>query len=233
MTANSAKPASTALHGACDEFSQQMRLAAHETWSAAIDHRFFREVASDSVEDRVFERYLRVEYGFVDCAAIVLGYAIAKAPSFAERRRLSLGLHGLVMDQEGFFVAAFERLGTAASSRKGLPPNRQSSPLHDVFLDAARNESYEEILACILAAEWMYLTWCSSANRRPSSRGYIRDWVALHAGGAFAEHVAWVRSEIDARAPALPPDRQARLQSLFAEALLAEISFHDAAYAIS
>ena len=49
----------------------------------------------------------------------------------------------------------------------------------------------------------MYLTWCSAANQSPSSRGYIRDWVALHAGGAFADHVAWVRSEIDARGPAL------------------------------
>ena len=30
----------------------------------------------------------------------------------------------------------------------------------------------------------MYLTWCSTANQSPSSRSAIRDWVALHAGGA-------------------------------------------------
>jgi thiaminase (transcriptional activator TenA) len=82
-----------------------------------------------------------------------------------------------------------------------------------------------------LAAEWMYLTWCSSANQSPSSREYIRDWVALHAGGAFAEHVAWVRSEIDRRGPTLIETRQARLGALFEEALAAEIAFHDAAYA--
>jgi thiaminase (transcriptional activator TenA) len=214
-------------------FSEQMRLAAGGTWSAAIGHRFFREVASDAIVDRVFERYLRVEYGFVDCAAVVLGYAVAKAPSFGERRRLALGLHGLVTDQEDFFVAAFERLGTPTASRKGLPLNQQSGSLHELFLNTAKNEGYEEILACILAAEWMYLTWCSTAHRTPSSRDYIRDWVALHAGGAFADHVAWVRCEIDGRAPALPPGRQARLQSLFADVLLAEMSFHDAAYAHS
>ena len=61
-----------------------------------------------------FERYLRVEYGFVDCAAIVMGYAVAKAPSFAERVRLALGLHGLVTDQHDFFVAAFEEIGADA-----------------------------------------------------------------------------------------------------------------------
>jgi len=95
----------------------------------------------------------------------------------------------------------------------------------------AEAEGYEEILACTLAAEWMYLTWCSAANQSPSSRGAIRDWVALHAGGAFAEHVAWVRSEIDTRGPTLTEARQARLGEVFEEALQAEIAFHDAPYA--
>jgi thiaminase/transcriptional activator TenA len=224
--------ASGDARGASVAFSEQMRLAAGETWSAALQHRFFRDVASDAVDDRVFERYLRVEYGFVDCAAIVLGYGVAKAPSFIERRRLASGLYGLTTDQENFFAAAFERIGTPPASRTGLPPNAQSAPLHDVFLSVAKNEGYEEILTCIVAAEWMYLTWCSSADRTPSSRDHVRDWVALHAGGAFADHVFWVRSEIDARAPVLPPERQARLRSLFARVLLAEISFHDAAYLV-
>lgn len=212
-------------------FSDEMRRAAAATWDAAIAHRFFREVAADTVPDRVFERYLRIEYGFVDCAAIVLGYAVAKAPSFAERRRLAFGLHGLVTDQENFFVAAFERVGTPPALRTGLPPNALSGGLHEVFLDAARTDGYEEILACILAAEWMYLTWCGTANHTPSARAHIRDWVALHAGGAFAEHVGWVRSEIDARAPLLNATRQERMRLLFESALAAEIRFHDAAYA--
>jgi thiaminase (transcriptional activator TenA) len=104
-------------------------------------------------------------------------------------------------------------------------------PLHTLFLKVAGTESYEEILACMLAAEWMYLTWCSTANRSPSSRDYVRDWVALHAGGAFADHVAWVRAKIDDRGPRLAKARQARLMALFERALEAEIAFHDAAYA--
>ena len=39
------------------------------TWDAALDHRFFREVAADTLADEVFARYLRIEYGFVDTAA--------------------------------------------------------------------------------------------------------------------------------------------------------------------
>jgi thiaminase (transcriptional activator TenA) len=211
-------------------FSDHMRSQARPTWDAIVGHRFFREIAADVVEDRVFVRYLRIEYGFVDCAAAALGYAVAKAPTFRERRHLALGLHGLVTDQEMFFVAAFERMGAPHELRSGLPPHGLSEPLHDLFLDTAKTEGYEEILACVLAAEWMYLTWCSKANLSPSSRAYIRDWVALHAGGAFADQVVWVRDEIDVRGPRLSAARQARLCALFEHSLRAEILFHDAAY---
>lgn len=191
----------------------------------------FRRSRADSIDDRVFARYLRIEYGFVDTAARALGYAVAKAPSFQERRRLGLGLHGLVTDQEQFFIDAFERMGMPTEERTCLPPQGLALPLHALFLKVAEAGGYEEILACILAAEWMYLTWCSTANQSPSSRDYIRDWVALHAGGAFADHVAWVRSEIDDRAPALADSRQVGLSAVFREALKAEGDFHDAAYA--
>jgi thiaminase/transcriptional activator TenA len=212
-------------------FSERMRADADRTWNAILGHRFFREVATGTIDDRVFARYLRIEYGFVDTAARALGYAVAKAPSFQERRRLGLGLYGLVTDQEQVFVDAFERMGAPDDERTGLAPQGLALPLHALFLKVAETEGYEEILACTLAAEWMYLTWCSAANRSPSSRGYIRDWVALHSGGAFAEHVAWVRSEIDSRGPTLTEARQARFSTLFEQALEAEIAFHDAAYA--
>jgi thiaminase/transcriptional activator TenA len=212
-------------------FSERMRAHSDRTWRAILRHRFFREVATDAINDRVFARYLRIEYGFVNTAAIALGYAVAKAPSFQERRRLGLGLYGLVTDQEQVFIDAFEGMGAPGKERTGLSPQGLALPLHALFLKVAETEGYEEILACTLAAEWMYLTWCSAANQSPSSRGAIRDWVALHAGGAFAEHVAWVRSEIDTRGPTLTEARQARLGALFEEALQAEIAFHDAPYA--
>jgi thiaminase/transcriptional activator TenA len=214
-------------------FTEDMRAAAGSSWEQALSHWFFRAVADDNVADNVFRRYLRVEYGFVDCAARCLGYAVAKAPSFTERRRLAMGLHGLVTDQQDYFMAAFERAGVPPDQRNAVPPNMYARTLHDLFLGTAELDGYEEIQACVLGAEWLYLTWCSTAHRTPSQRPVIADWVALHAGGAFAEHVAWVRAELDVCGPALPPDRQDRLQQLFAATLRAELSFHDAAYATS
>jgi thiaminase len=106
-------------------FSERMRIEACGTWNAILGHRFFREVATDAIDDRVFARYLRIEYGFVDTAARTLGYAVAKAPSFQERRRLGLGLYGLVTDQETFFIDAFERMGRPTT--KGQVSRRRGS----------------------------------------------------------------------------------------------------------
>jgi thiaminase (transcriptional activator TenA) len=211
-------------------FSEQMRAQAKLAWDAAIGHRFFREVANDTIDDRVFASYLNIEYRFVDWAASALGCAVAKAPSFRERRRLAIGLYGLVTDQEQFFVTAFDRMGISKEAEVDWPPATHCAPLRDLFLGVAASEGYEEILSCVLAAEWMYLTWCSMADGTPSVRPVVREWVALHASAAFADQVAWVRSEIDARAPRLSAARRSRLVALFEQVLVAEISFHGAAY---
>jgi thiaminase/transcriptional activator TenA len=211
-------------------FCECLRAEAQTTWDAVLDHRFFREVEADTLADEVFARYLRIEYGFVDTAAVALGYAVAKAPSFRERRHLAFNLYGLTTDQQQFFAAAFERIGAPEQQRTGLPAQGAAAALHDLFLGVARTEGYEEILACTLAAEWLYLTWCSRARRTPSARPAIRDWVALHAGGAFTEGVDWVRAELDARGPKLFANRRAQVSRLFERALAAEIAFHTAAY---
>lgn len=39
-------------------FSERMRAGSRRTWDAVLGHRFFREVAMDAVESRVFARYL-------------------------------------------------------------------------------------------------------------------------------------------------------------------------------
>jgi thiaminase/transcriptional activator TenA len=131
-------------------FSHQMRSQAKAAWDAAIGHRFFREVADDTMDDRLFARYLKIEYGFVDCAAAALGYAVAKAPSLRERRRLAFGLYGLVTDQEQFFVSAFDRMGVPQEERAGLAPRGLSAPLHDLFLSVANSRATKRFsLLCL------------------------------------------------------------------------------------
>jgi len=60
--------------------SDEIRFHAAADWQAATGHRLFREIIADTVQEAVFERYLRIEFGFIDTAAAALGAAVARAP---------------------------------------------------------------------------------------------------------------------------------------------------------
>ena len=207
-------------------FSAGLPTGAGALWDRALGHRMFREVAADTVRDADFGRYLRIEFGFVDTAAAVLGQAVAKAPSFAARRRLAAALGGLTRDQHDFFVEAFRRLGIGG---RVLRP-RAARGLSAHFRRVARDGGYAEILAAMLGAEWLYLTWCRRAHATPSARPVVADWVALHVGADFAGQVAWMRGELDRIAPALSGQRRAGLRRVFTRTLEHEIDFHDVVY---
>lgn len=211
-------------------FTTSLRDITKPIWDEAIHHRLFREITADTIDDRVYEHYLRIEFGFVDTAARVLGLTVAKAPSFEERHVLATGLHGLTTDQFNYFLHTFEQIGIPAKNRQPTYRPALAEDLHALFETTATHGRYEEILTCMLAAEWMYLTWCSEAHKTPSQRPHIASWVVLHAGGSFARHVQWLQQQLDHRAPHLDDSTQMRLMHLFEIALKAEITFHTAAY---
>ena len=205
--------------------SDEIRASAAADWQAATGHRLFREIIDDRVDDRVFERYLRIEFGFIDTAAAALGAAIARAPNIGDRTILAEGLHDLLTSQVDFFASA---LGTDRTVL--VPPSARGIHLH--FEAMTREGDYAELLATMLAAEWLYQTWCSETLAEPSQRDVIRTWTALHTSESFTRHVAWLRDRIDALATTtvVAPATRARLGHAFQRALAAEVRFHDAAY---
>ena len=82
----------------------------------------------------------------------------------------------------------------------------------------------------MLAAEWLYRTWCDRTVEQPSSRPLVRAWTDLHVGPAFAEHAAWLQARLDAVAADLDEPERRAIARVFRDVLEAEISFHDAVY---
>jgi len=214
-----------------NDFSEDLKNYNLITWEKALNHRFFREISDDKIEDDIFKNYLAIEYSFVDTSAKFLGYAIAKAPGFEERKYLSSGLYGLTTEQRDFFINVFEKLQiTPGKQIPSLRAKEQSKGLHEHFLHIAKNDGYEEILACTLAAEWLYFTWCTHASSNPSKRWYIRDWVSLHVENNFSEHVNWIRNELNKLTWDLSSEKIKRISEIFKTSLVKEIEFHNAAF---
>ena len=146
-----------------------------------------------------------------------------RAPGIEDRRVLATGLPELQTSQYAFFADA---LGDDLAAL--APPSAR--PLHLLFGEVAEEGSYVELLAAIMAAEWLYETCCALVPDRPSGRDTIRAWVGLHTAGPFRTHAAWLHERLDAIAPGLSPLEHARIGSVFHRAIVAEVAFHDAAY---
>ncbi len=97
------------------------------------------------------------------------------------------------------------------------------------MLGIARDGTYLDGVAIMLAAEWMYATWCGRAAQAEIENLELKGWVTLHAEPAFQAQADWLRAQID-DATDLEAEDRARLATLFGRALALEVQFHSAAY---
>ena len=210
-------------------FALRLQTENKEVWDAMQQHRFVTDIIADRLDPSVFRRYLVFEHGFVETAILIFGNAMLKAPAFAQRRRLIGVLHSLAEDQLTYFGRVFQALdllpGAAAS-----PAPVAVQRFDDGMLAIAQNGSYADILAIMLAAEWMYATWCLRAANTDIGEAELRHWVALHVEPGFLDQVNWMIDEINREAMTLDDAGCHRLSALFSEALRLEIGFHEAAY---
>ena len=211
-----------------ESLSQRLLAANQGVWDEMQAHRFVRDIEADRLPRPVFARYVAFEHGFVETAILIFGHAMLKAPDFAARRWLCGVLHALAGEQLGYFDRVFASLGAGPSRPDAAPPS--VAAFGGFMLGVAETGSYPDILVTMLAAEWMYATWCGRAARRPISDPDIAEWVQMHAAPEFRAQADWLRAGVDALGADIEAATLRRLSDLFGTALRLEVDFHAAPY---
>ncbi len=211
-------------------FSDWLRAGAEPSWQQATEHRFTRALADDSLEDADFIRYLIQDYAFIETLVTVLGYAVAYAPNMDAKIRFASFLAALTSEENDFFIRSFDALGISDADRTAPAMGPATRAFSELMLDAARSGTYEEVLAVIVPAEWIYLTWASAVAEATPARFYLKEWIDLHTLPEFAEFVEWMRGQLDEIGAALAPERQAVVTQRFNALVELEVAFFDAAY---
>lgn len=209
-------------------FADWLHTRHRRSWDAMIDHRFTQDLSANHMSAAVFGRYLRYEHNFVRTAMTIFGYALARAPSFSDQVHLIDVLHALAAGQDGFFDRAFRKMKIDMKALSADMPS-SATGLRDGSLAIAEQGAFEEIIAMMLAAEWMYLTWCRAAHGRIESP-LAAEWVAMHVDPTFTSQVDWLKQTMNTRGPAMPPDGQENCAIIFGRMLELEIAFHHAPY---
>lgn len=212
-----------------ERLSDLIRADAAPAWDAMQRHRFVQAIEEDRLSPDAFKAYLIYECDFVETAMLIFGHMLVKAPGLAERRWLAGVLQALATEQIGYFERTFAALGITPEERAHPLPTSVRD-FRDGMLAVARDGSYLDGVVIMLAAEWMYATWCARAAQRPIGNAELKRWVDLHAEPGFLAQAAWLRNQIDGSADGSPAQR-AHLAALFGRALKLEIAFHDAPFA--
>lgn len=209
-----------------DRRSVRLIAAASEEVEVSADARLLREMTAGTVSGDAYARYLRIEEEFVRTAARVLGMAVWDAPEWDALTRHATALHALVTEQTEYFAQA--RQQWSVQVELGPRGHAQSVGLSELVFGAAQESGYPAVVTGMLAAEHLYLTWCTRALDAPEQRPKaVQEWIALHARSPFADQVEVLREEVDAL-PGSISDEQ--LYQWFVSVLREEIRFHDAAY---
>jgi thiaminase (transcriptional activator TenA) len=140
-------------------FHEMLREANRVAWDAMQIHPFVRAVEEGRLASDAFLRYLAYERDFVGAAIEIFALALIKAPGFSAQHHLIGVLRALAAGQIPYFDATFAALGTAPQPRESFPSTVVA--FRDGMLEIARSGTYAEILTAMLAAEWMYATWCA------------------------------------------------------------------------
>lgn len=211
-------------------FTDWLRELSEPFWTQAVEHRFTDELADGTLSDTVFRGYLVQDYSFVDRFVSLIGFAIGMAPTLPERIRLTRFLAGVTSDENTYFERSFDALNVPEKDRTDPPLKAPTRGFHRLMREASEVGGYEEILAVLVVAEWLYFSWADRVKDKSPAKFYHAEWISLHVGDEFHAFVEWLRDQLDQHGPHLSEARRSTVVRLFRRAVRLEKEFFDAAH---
>ena len=213
-----------------EKFSEYLKNYSGKLWLEATNHKFTNELKNDTLKDHIYKKYIVQDYIFIKSLVTLIGKAIALAPNLNSKVKWSAFAYAITSDENNYFIRSFEALNITKEERektKLLPSINNFSKLMQEVADIG---TYEEILAVILAAEWIYYTWASDAKKPYPKRFYLSEWITLHNNSSFKNTVTWIKEELDFTTYKLTLSEQYKVAILFSKIVSLEVSFFDACY---
>jgi thiaminase/transcriptional activator TenA len=210
--------------------TERLRAAAEPDWSAAVTHRFVRELAAGTLDRAVMRRYLVQDYQFLDAFVALLGAAIHAAPALPQRLPLGRFLGMVASEENTYFQRSFDALGVPEAERSAPALAAPTAGFQALMREAAASGRYGAMVAVLTVAEWVYLCWAAPLAGRDPGWFVFREWIELHSGPGFEAWVGFLRDELDRAHTAADPAGRAEIAALFRRAVALERAFFDAAY---
>lgn len=208
--------------------TEMLKNSVANTWRAATSHAFTDELAQGTLSLDKMRWYLQQDYQFVDGFVRLLASAIAHAPTLADGVPAAQFLAVITGPENTYFLRALEALESAPIDK----PAPETQAFQELMAEATASGKYHYMLAVLVVAEWVYLSWATPVNPpRQDLPFWFSEWITLHAGEEFEGVVGYLRDQLDKIWPSLSEPEQREVKELFQQAVALELAFFDAAYA--
>ncbi len=203
-----------------------------DDWAAATKHPFCDALADGTLDLDKMRGYLIQDYQFIDGFVRLLASAIAHAPTLADSVPAAQFLAVITGPENTYFLRSFEALGVKDADWTDPDLKPATKGFQDLMAQAAASGKYEEMLAVLVVAEWVYLSWATPVNPpKEDLPFYFAEWITLHAGDGFEGVVEYLRSQLDAQWDTLNDAGRANVEAMFCKAVKLERDFFDASFA--
>lgn len=202
-----------------------------DDWDAATKHGFCDALADGTLDLVKMRSYLVQDYQFVDGFVRLLASMIAHAPTLADSVPAAQFLAVITGPENTYFLRSFEALGVSDTEWQGAELKQPTKDFQNLMSEAAASGKYEEMLAVLVVAEWVYLSWATPFNPPKSDAPfYFAEWITLHAGEGFEGVVEYLRGQLDTVWGALSQDQRKNVEQVFCKAVQLERAFFDASW---
>ena len=213
-----------------EKFSEYLKNCSGKLWNEATNHKFTNELKNDKLEDHIFKKYIIQDYIFIETLVTLIGKAVYLSPNMNSKIKWANFLYAITSDENNYFQRSFDALDISKEERTNTKLFLTISDFSKLMHEVANTGTYEEILAVILAAEWVYYTWASNAKKPYPKRFYLSEWITLHNNSSFKGTLDWIKKELDITSQKLTISEQHKVANLFIKIVRLEVSFFDACY---
>lgn len=208
--------------------SEHLKSLAREDWTEATQHAFTMSLAEGHLDNEKMRGYLQQDYLFIDGFVRLLAAAIAHAPTLSDSVPAAQFLAVITGPENTYFLRSFEALNCSADAE----PQSETSAFQDLMRDARESGKYEQMLAVLCVAEWIYLEWATPfANRSDHLPFWLGEWIDLHCGKSFESVVNYLRNQVDLTWEKLDATARSEMETTFCKTVRLEREFFDAAWA--
>jgi len=207
-----------------------LRSQCQADWDKVTEHKFCAQLADGSLNIQKMHWYLAQDYQFIDGFVRLLATAIAHAPTLKDSVPAAQFMALITGPENDYFQRSFSALEMPLAEQNPQPDS-VTSAFQQLMKTARESGEYSQMLAVLVVAEWIYLSWAQRyVDYDKSLPFWFAQWIDLHSGAGFEAVVEYLRSQLDQEWERLDALQHQQVIATFNKAVACELDFFDAAY---